>query len=96
VFISDFHTFYRSTVETTSRVAQHPPGRIDVILGCTLFGSRHSVVFPSLTASDTRTYKIGYDCEISSSHGGEYDVQSCLLGYTAVYNYFRQSLYTAV
>jgi hypothetical protein len=23
-------------------------------------------------------------CEISSSHGGEYDVQSCLLGYTAV------------
>jgi hypothetical protein len=21
-------------------------------------------------------------CEISSSHGGEYDVQSCLLGYT--------------
>jgi hypothetical protein len=24
------------------------------------------------------------DCEISSSHGGEYDVQSCLLGCTAV------------
>jgi hypothetical protein len=23
-------------------------------------------------------------CEISSSQGGEYDVQSCLLGYTAV------------
>jgi hypothetical protein len=23
-------------------------------------------------------------CEISGSHGGEYDVQSCLLGYTAV------------
>jgi hypothetical protein len=23
-------------------------------------------------------------CEISSSHGGEYDVQSCVLGYTAV------------
>jgi hypothetical protein len=23
-------------------------------------------------------------CEISSSHGGEYDVQNCLLGYTAV------------
>jgi hypothetical protein len=23
--------------------------------------------------------------EISSSHGGEYDVQICLLGYTAVY-----------
>jgi hypothetical protein len=25
-------------------------------------------------------------CEISSSHGGEYDVQSCLLGYIAVKN----------
>jgi hypothetical protein len=24
--------------------------------------------------------------EISSSHGGEYDVQNCLLGYTAVQN----------
>jgi hypothetical protein len=23
-------------------------------------------------------------CEILSSHGGEYDVQNCLLGYTAV------------
>jgi hypothetical protein len=23
-------------------------------------------------------------CEISSSHGGEYDVQNCLLGCTAV------------
>jgi hypothetical protein len=23
-------------------------------------------------------------CEISSSHGGKYDVQSCLLGYIAV------------
>jgi hypothetical protein len=33
-------------------------------------------------------YKVGemkgFFCEISSSHGGEYDVQSCLLGYTAV------------
>jgi hypothetical protein len=25
-----------------------------------------------------------HQCEISSSHSGEYDVQSCLLGYTAV------------
>jgi hypothetical protein len=31
--------------------------------------------------------------EISSSHGGEYDVQSCLLGYTAV---GRQLFYTAL
>jgi hypothetical protein len=23
-------------------------------------------------------------CEISGSHGGEYDVQNCFLGYTAV------------
>jgi hypothetical protein len=30
---------------------------------------------------------MGEQCEISSSHGGEYDVQSCLLGYTAVKNY---------
>jgi hypothetical protein len=46
-------------------------------------------------------------CEISSSHGGEYDVQSCLLGYTEwlipddggsthLWNVGRQSFYTAV
>jgi hypothetical protein len=28
-----------------------------------------------------RLFKV---CEISSSHGGEYDVQSCLLGCTAM------------
>jgi hypothetical protein len=28
--------------------------------------------------------------EISSSHGGEYDVQSCLLGCTAVDNHFTR------
>jgi hypothetical protein len=28
--------------------------------------------------------KVSKLCEISSSHGGEYDVQSCLLGCTAV------------
>jgi hypothetical protein len=28
--------------------------------------------------------KCSFFCEISSSHGGEYDVQSCLLGCTAV------------
>jgi hypothetical protein len=40
----------------------------------------------------TRNYNTGekhplensIDSEISSSHGGEYAVQSCLLGYTAV------------
>jgi hypothetical protein len=35
-------------------------------------------------------------CEISSSHGGEYEVQNCLLGCTAVQNNCRQSFYTAV
>jgi hypothetical protein len=34
-----------------------------------------------LNGSISNNYGI---CEISSSHGGEYDVQSCLLGYTAV------------
>jgi hypothetical protein len=29
-------------------------------------------------------------CEISSSHGGEYDVQSCLLGCNAVKQFTRQ------
>jgi hypothetical protein len=29
-------------------------------------------------------------CEISSSHGGEYDVQSCLLGCTADNHFTRQ------
>jgi hypothetical protein len=31
-----------------------------------------------------KIYNFYLKCEISSSHGGEYDVQSCLLGYTAV------------
>jgi hypothetical protein len=39
--------------------------------------------------SDTWTYKEKIIREISSSHGGEYDVQSCLLGCTV-------SFYTAV
>jgi hypothetical protein len=30
--------------------------------------------------------------EISSSHGGGYDVQNCILGYTAVLNYFRHTI----
>jgi hypothetical protein len=32
--------------------------------------------------------------EISSSHGGEYDVQNCLLGYTKKVKKVKQSLYT--
>jgi hypothetical protein len=37
--------------------------------------------YSSFTLNLTNNYSW---CEISSSHGGEYDVQSCLLGYTAV------------
>jgi hypothetical protein len=29
-------------------------------------------------------------CEISSSHGGEYDVQNCLLGCTALRQYIPE------
>jgi hypothetical protein len=48
----------------------------------------HNVV-PSGTIAATKPTTmemINYvdTCEISSSHSGEYDVQSCLLGYTAV------------
>jgi hypothetical protein len=34
--------------------------------------------------ADGQFAKNSMPCEISSSHGGEYDVQNCLLGYTAV------------
>jgi hypothetical protein len=40
-------------------------------------------------------FKLYESCEISSSHGGEYEVQNCLLGCTAVY-VGRQLFYTAV
>jgi hypothetical protein len=33
--------------------------------------------------------KLG-SCEITSSHGSEYDDQSCLLGYTGLYHFTRQ------
>jgi hypothetical protein len=36
---------------------------------------KHDILLPA---------KVRSTCEISSSHGGEYDVQSCLLGCTAV------------
>jgi hypothetical protein len=35
-------------------------------------------------------------CEISSSHGGEYDVQNCLLGCTAAYNNCRPTFQRCV
>jgi hypothetical protein len=31
-----------------------------------------------------KLFNLDIFCEISSSHGGEYDVQNCLLGFTAV------------
>jgi hypothetical protein len=34
--------------------------------------------------TDINIANINWICEISSSHGGEYDVQNCLLGCTAV------------
>jgi hypothetical protein len=47
---------------------------------CTKFVFRNCFVYERL-----RTI-----CEISSSHGGEYDVQSCLLGCTADNHFTRQ------
>jgi hypothetical protein len=39
---------------------------------------------PKLSCRANEREKTRIICEISSSHGGEYDVQNCLLGYTAV------------
>jgi hypothetical protein len=59
---------------------------------CTSNGIRLSVFvliemlsYTNLNTNEKKN-KIGNQiiCEISSSHGGEYDVQSCLLGCTAV------------
>jgi hypothetical protein len=60
----------------------------------------YNLGIPVYSASKTSCIQ----CEISSSHGGEYDVQNCLLGCTAVYdggstylwNIVRQLFYTAV
>jgi hypothetical protein len=38
----------------------------------------------NITTSNSTTLQLYNICEISSSHGGDYDVQSCLLVYTAV------------
>jgi hypothetical protein len=38
----------------------------------------------SILAEEINSVKKSTGYEVSSSHGGEYDVQSCLLGYTAV------------
>jgi hypothetical protein len=46
---------------------------------------KHHPVHPLIWETKfTSIQNNGYICEISSSHGGEYDVQSCLLGCTAV------------
>jgi hypothetical protein len=44
----------------------------------------YSSTLPKKRLSGRQAYKPGVLCEISSSHGGEYDVQNCPLGYTAV------------
>jgi hypothetical protein len=62
--------FAPNTVDHDTRF----PGEIDI------FKSQKTVnCFVTLTS-----LQIKESCETSSSHGGEYDVQSCLLGYTAV------------
>jgi hypothetical protein len=46
---------------------------------------KQSKVRPCLRVSCSLiSFELDDWCEISSPHGGEYDVQSCLLGYTAV------------
>jgi hypothetical protein len=39
----------------------------------------HNIGYMNFTNSESI-----HSCEISSSHGGEYEVQNCLLGYTSV------------
>jgi hypothetical protein len=48
----------------------------EYVAGVLITGPRRSV--------EHKGTKDARSVEISSSHGGEYDVQSCLLGYTAV------------
>jgi hypothetical protein len=45
-------------------------------------GERPNVI--CCASADDAGRKIYFICEISSFHGSEYDVQSCLLGCTAV------------
>jgi hypothetical protein len=55
--------------------------------GCFDYGDEHDVVIKSGQSLNILIFYrpcIRELVEISSSHGGEYDVQSCLLGYTAV------------
>jgi hypothetical protein len=64
---------------------------IPEVLGMTQAGMAFLDFFPGIDIANTSTSPAKFwvtmhsgICEISSSHGGEYDVQSCLLGYTAV------------
>jgi hypothetical protein len=64
----DFAYFLNEGLQTTVRRLDAPP---------------YTFIRPAKTVNIFNQTKCIY-CKISSSHGGEYDVQSCLLGYTAV------------
>jgi hypothetical protein len=50
----------------------------------TEFSIRNKIGTQFKMCSNERGSAVKFIYEISSSHGGEYDVQSCLLGYAAV------------
>jgi hypothetical protein len=69
----------------------------DYVLHCLLYNSDIKNITNQLANQPTLVYYIrrchaacNGICEISSSHGGEYDVQSCLLGYTVDNHFTRQ------
>jgi hypothetical protein len=71
------HTHFCGLLNTKSRhtSSQTEEYQLDKTQGCLLF---------IVQLSADITIDPYFVSEISSSHGGEYDVQSCLLGYTAV------------
>jgi hypothetical protein len=54
-----------------------------IILSAVLYGCEVALI-PRRELKLRKLRKLRTNSEILSSHGGEYDVQSCLLGYTAV------------
>jgi hypothetical protein len=93
--------FYSSlALEPTQTTVQWVPGVLSPGVkrgrGVTLTTQRMSRSYTSsppsaFMACRETAYIYIYIYEISSSHGGEYDVQSCLLGYT--YKLYSSSLY---
>jgi hypothetical protein len=60
-----------------SAMVAHPSSSTFICLGPICVSDESSFPFTSVR-------KPSCECEISSSHGGKYEVQNCLLGYTAV------------